>query len=703
MAKSTIYPYGTNGELPSSIGLVNDLTTGGVNKALTAEMGKQLNDDLFGGTESFETDISSQFSWTSKKYIVAADPEGTGVVVGNVNDSGSSSSYANVNYVDISVYSKLRVTLAYMNSPTSAPGLCFYDAQKKAVQGVWRADRSPASMTEETIDVPAGAVYVRTTWRSDYGSFYCYGIYEVQSGGLLADTEESDGVSVDITSSFVFTQSKYISQVNGEVASSSSSSSYASTLVNIRAYDKLQVYLPQFNLSQTNAGWAWYDKNQTFLSGDAVKGSSTTMVQVTLNVPQDAVYFATTKRTDGTVSTFECIGITNRRVRLGVISDWAQNELGETANVKYYGAVGDGFIDDTAAVLRAVASGARKVYFPAGTYLVGKTINIPSGMEFCGDGIGQSKIKFLGASNSVQVGEKGYETHYWRQYHIFPFIHLTAGGQNHYIHDLEIDGSDFTDASNRYIGISICTATGCKVENVYVHHVNYDSTRDADVQFEYGYQFFIWEYSSRIEIVRCMGDYAGYENIGTEDVTDVTIRDCTWLNGWRTSLQLHRGSQRVRVVNNTINNNSSTAHASLTIHGITSNPIKDIVISGNTILSTTDEDQGYRGGVAFVQSGFEDIVFIGNTFSGNSYCMVDLLGDGTSSTTYPNKVIVSDNSFTNSRYGICLLRGNNYIVKDNIIDTASTAINISATNYIVKDNLLTNNTTKAISGTEWQE
>lgn len=42
MANTTVYPYGTGGSLPSSIGLINDLTTGGVDKALTAEMGKQL-------------------------------------------------------------------------------------------------------------------------------------------------------------------------------------------------------------------------------------------------------------------------------------------------------------------------------------------------------------------------------------------------------------------------------------------------------------------------------------------------------------------------------------------------------------------------------------------------------------------------------------------------------------------------------------
>lgn len=42
MANSTVYPYGTGGTIPSSIGLVNDLKTGGVDKALTAEQGKVI-------------------------------------------------------------------------------------------------------------------------------------------------------------------------------------------------------------------------------------------------------------------------------------------------------------------------------------------------------------------------------------------------------------------------------------------------------------------------------------------------------------------------------------------------------------------------------------------------------------------------------------------------------------------------------------
>lgn len=39
MANKTIYPYGTEGTLPSSVGIINDLKTGGADKALSAEQG----------------------------------------------------------------------------------------------------------------------------------------------------------------------------------------------------------------------------------------------------------------------------------------------------------------------------------------------------------------------------------------------------------------------------------------------------------------------------------------------------------------------------------------------------------------------------------------------------------------------------------------------------------------------------------------
>ena len=44
MANSTVYPFGPGGQLPSGIGLVNDLKTGGADKALAAQQGVILSD-----------------------------------------------------------------------------------------------------------------------------------------------------------------------------------------------------------------------------------------------------------------------------------------------------------------------------------------------------------------------------------------------------------------------------------------------------------------------------------------------------------------------------------------------------------------------------------------------------------------------------------------------------------------------------------
>ena len=73
MANKTVYPYGTNGQLPSSIGIINDLITGGADKALSAEMGKVLNgttitteaaDFSKGESLSYIITSSTPYQWT---------------------------------------------------------------------------------------------------------------------------------------------------------------------------------------------------------------------------------------------------------------------------------------------------------------------------------------------------------------------------------------------------------------------------------------------------------------------------------------------------------------------------------------------------------------------------------------------------------------------------------------------------------------
>ena len=72
MAHTTVYPFGPDGQLPGGIGIINDLYTGGADRALSAEQGKVLNGkinslsakDLSTLTE-YQAYIGTEGNWNS--------------------------------------------------------------------------------------------------------------------------------------------------------------------------------------------------------------------------------------------------------------------------------------------------------------------------------------------------------------------------------------------------------------------------------------------------------------------------------------------------------------------------------------------------------------------------------------------------------------------------------------------------------------
>src|SRR5262245_5958826 len=65
--------------------------------------------------------------------------------------------------------------------------------------------------------------------------------------------------------------------------------------------------------------------------------------------------------------------------------------LGGIANVRDFRAVGDGAIDDTAAIKRALEAALRSkgtLYFPPGTYLISETLTVTDTVTFAGSGWG---------------------------------------------------------------------------------------------------------------------------------------------------------------------------------------------------------------------------------------------------------------------------------------------------------------------------
>ena len=72
MANSTVYPYGTGGSLPSSIGIINDLKTGGADKALAAQQGKVLNEKIMAlaGNVTLDEIIADDSTWAEATNTV---------------------------------------------------------------------------------------------------------------------------------------------------------------------------------------------------------------------------------------------------------------------------------------------------------------------------------------------------------------------------------------------------------------------------------------------------------------------------------------------------------------------------------------------------------------------------------------------------------------------------------------------------------
>lgn len=89
-----------------------------------------------------------------------------------------------------------------------------------------------------------------------------------------------------------------------------------------------------------------------------------------------------------------------------------QNWMDQFATVKDFGAVGDGITDDTAAINRALyqiycretnTAIRRGIFFPAGTYVVSDTINIPTYAMLYGEGPQNSIIQLTADSAAAYV------------------------------------------------------------------------------------------------------------------------------------------------------------------------------------------------------------------------------------------------------------------------------------------------------------
>lgn len=157
MANQTVYPYGTGGSLPSSVGIVNDLTTGGANKALSAEMGKVLNTEF----ESVAADLSREeafpVTWTTGSYYTS-----TGA-------TASSTSWER-SQIDVEAYEG-RVFRLRVFSVANSPAYCLV---VDASNGILVSIHLDGTVIEQSITIPVGAKYLLLSNREAGGAGKLY-------------------------------------------------------------------------------------------------------------------------------------------------------------------------------------------------------------------------------------------------------------------------------------------------------------------------------------------------------------------------------------------------------------------------------------------------------------------------------------------------------------------------------------------------
>lgn len=178
MANTTVYPYGTGGSLPSSIGIINDLVTGGADKALSAEMGKQIG-DLLGESTIAESAFSNMTHYKDGYQLRV------GEYVGSSLDSCATYAGDYVN-VKIPVDGFAKVNL-YQYSSGYNYGSCFINSSNVIVSAIVKTDGAGRM----DVAVPSGAEYlVYSYWT---GGTADKTVYLYTEDGIIPKINELEG------------------------------------------------------------------------------------------------------------------------------------------------------------------------------------------------------------------------------------------------------------------------------------------------------------------------------------------------------------------------------------------------------------------------------------------------------------------------------------------------------------------------------
>lgn len=229
-------------------------------------------------------------------------------------------------------------------------------------------------------------------------------------------------------------------------------------------------------------------------------------------------------------------------------------------SVKDYGALGNGINDDTDSIQNALdKSSGKRVYFPKGTYMVSKTIEIPSNLHIFGEGE-STVIKMednVGRDTTLmRTGKRGSK----REHIVIKDMTLdfnrvrwnVSGGET-------LKDTDGGDQDNDQTTLSICFSEYVLVKNVrcldgYKHCIDITSPRYPSNTNGTTYDN---DSSRYVTIENCFASGAGDDNITTHFSSNILITGCRSItpSGVRTGnnsncFEIDDGSRNVTMTDN---------------------------------------------------------------------------------------------------------------------------------------------------------
>jgi hypothetical protein len=380
--------------------------------------------------------------------------------------------------------------------------------------------------------------------------------------------------------------------------------------------------------------------------------------------------------------------------------DWKvqNNNNNSYANVKDYGAYGDGMNDDTKAIQDCLTR-FKKIYFPTGVYCSKATVRIPSDRTLLGDGGMLSEIRNIDT----------IENHFIISYYGTDSYGILYTGAT----DITIDSLYLNGNRSRISNEAMKGST--------FDFGNYDTTKEPR--------------QNNISIKNCVIAGNGFNNIGSENSHYVLIDGCRFINGRDSGIAATTGCSNWTVVNCTfddsiifpisfsnngvpqkiydnveqarniiISNNRIKVGGNIDLKknavkgiGIELDACRNVIVSNNIITLTSKSGYGIR----IVPSGTPDIYdcndinIIGNTIinqSSGSTVGIELYN--TYLDNEPKHIKISNNiirnEITSNHTGIGVYNLNRVIIENNIIKSAGSLLQGILLNVFVAGDVIFN-------------